>query len=88
MPQEEEVAESEPTLKSYLSPLKLFKSFRFHENFVDEVPGGYRSLTYSHNVDPMKYICPFEASGGVCNDRLCEFQHFRDMTLSGASTDI
>lgn len=32
----------------------------------------------------MKYLCPYEATGGVCNDRSCEFQHFRDVTLSGA----
>ncbi|KAJ1710801.1 hypothetical protein NYO67_7006 [Aspergillus flavus] len=66
----------------YVSPLKSFKAFRYHPRYTDEVTGGYRSLTYSHDIDPMVYLCPFEAAGGVCNDRSCEFQHFRDMTLS------
>ncbi|KAL3471018.1 hypothetical protein BJX99DRAFT_238362 [Aspergillus californicus] len=70
----------------YTSPLKSFKAYRYHPNYTDTVSDGYRSLTYSHNIDPMKYLCPFEASGGVCNDRSCEFQHYRDMALSGAST--
>jgi hypothetical protein len=33
---------------------------------------GYRSLTYSHDIDSMKYMCPYELAGGVCNDRSCE----------------
>ncbi|RJE18515.1 hypothetical protein PHISCL_09147 [Aspergillus sclerotialis] len=69
----------------YNSPLKYFKAYRYHPQYADEVSDGYRSLTYSHNIDPMRYLCPFEAAGGVCNDRSCEFQHFRDMSLSGAS---
>ncbi|PLB45882.1 hypothetical protein P170DRAFT_254313 [Aspergillus steynii IBT 23096] len=70
----------------YDSPLKHFNAYRYHPNYSGDTTQGYRSLTYSHNIDPMKYLCPFEAAGGVCNDRSCEFQHFRDMTLSGAST--
>ncbi|KAL3468635.1 hypothetical protein BJX64DRAFT_246444 [Aspergillus heterothallicus] len=66
----------------YVSPLRLFKSYRFHPNYSDDVSDGYRSLTYSHNIDPVRSFCPFESSGGVCNDRSCEFQHFRDMALS------
>ncbi|KAJ5104937.1 hypothetical protein NUU61_002284 [Penicillium alfredii] len=72
---------SETKFSPYVSPLRLFKAYRFHPNYTAEVPGGYRSLTYSHNIDPMKYLCPYELAG-VCNDRSCEFQHFRDMTLS------
>ncbi|RAK75068.1 uncharacterized protein BO72DRAFT_186311 [Aspergillus fijiensis CBS 313.89] len=75
------------TFTQYDSPLKHFKAYRYHPSYVENVANGYRSLTYSHNIDPMKYLCPFEAAGGVCNDRSCEFQHFRDMSLSGASTD-
>ncbi|RAH84865.1 hypothetical protein BO86DRAFT_208668 [Aspergillus japonicus CBS 114.51] len=75
------------TFTQYDSPLKHFKAYRYHPSYVENVAHGYRSLTYSHNIDPMKYLCPFEAAGGVCNDRSCEFQHFRDMSLSGASTD-
>ncbi|KAL2002863.1 hypothetical protein VTN02DRAFT_5700 [Thermoascus thermophilus] len=66
----------------YLSPLRYFKAYRYHPKFLEEVSGGYRSLTYSHNIDPMKAVCPFEAAGGICNDHSCEFQHFRDMSLS------
>ncbi|KAE8137045.1 hypothetical protein BDV38DRAFT_99732 [Aspergillus pseudotamarii] len=80
--------DSDQKFSPYVSPLKSFKAFRYHPKYTDEVTGGYRSLTYSHNIDPMVYLCPFEGAGGVCNDRSCEFQHFRDMTLSGASTDL
>jgi len=72
----------------YLSPLRYFKAYRYHPKFIENVSGGYRSLTYSHNIDPMKAVCPFEAAGGVCNDHSCEFQHFRDMSLSGALMDL
>ncbi|KAL4877515.1 hypothetical protein BJY04DRAFT_230616 [Aspergillus karnatakaensis] len=77
--------DSQRKFSPYTSPLKMFKAYRFHPDYNTNVPGGYRSLTYSHNIDPLKYLCPFEVSGGVCNDRSCEFQHFRDMALSGAS---
>ncbi|RAL06039.1 uncharacterized protein BO80DRAFT_343901 [Aspergillus ibericus CBS 121593] len=77
-----EPEEPEHKFSPYVSPLKYFKAYRYHPNFTENVSDGYRSLTYSHNIDPMKCLCPFEASGGVCNDRSCEFQHFRDMTLS------
>ncbi|KLJ12059.1 hypothetical protein EMPG_12816 [Blastomyces silverae] len=66
----------------YRSPLRLFKAYRYHPRFTEDVSGGYRSLTYSHNIDPHNYICPYEAAGGFCNDHSCEYQHFRDMTLS------
>ncbi|KAL4799637.1 hypothetical protein BDV19DRAFT_354442 [Aspergillus venezuelensis] len=66
----------------YISPLKMFKAYRYHPDYQNNVSGGYRSLTYSHNIDPLKHLCPFETSGGVCNDRSCEYQHFRDMALS------
>ncbi|OAX83480.1 hypothetical protein ACJ72_02150 [Emergomyces africanus] len=66
----------------YSSPLKLFRAYRYHPRFTEDINGGYRSLTYSHNIDPHNSICPYEAAGGYCNDHLCEYQHFRDMTLS------
>ncbi|RHZ63919.1 uncharacterized protein CDV56_108713 [Aspergillus thermomutatus] len=66
----------------YVSPLRWFKAYRYHPRFTENVSGGFRSLTYSHNIDSEKYLCPYEATGGVCNDRSCDFQHFRDMTLS------
>ncbi|KAK2738476.1 hypothetical protein FQN55_000530 [Onygenales sp. PD_40] len=66
----------------YNSPLKLFRAYRYHPLYSEDINGGYRSLTYSHNIDPKKYICAYEAAGGACNDHSCEFQHFRDMSLS------
>ncbi|KAL1981360.1 hypothetical protein VTN96DRAFT_2751 [Rasamsonia emersonii] len=66
----------------YISPLRYFKSYRYHPKFTENVSGGYRSLTYSHNIDPMKALCPYEAAGGVCNDNTCEFQHWRHMVLT------
>lgn len=78
---------SVPKYSPYVSPLRYFKAYRYHPCYTDEVSDGYRSLTYSHDIDPTKYLCPYELAGGVCNDRSCEFQHFRDLSLSGASTN-
>lgn len=66
----------------YESPLKHFHAFRFHPEYNDEVPGGYRSLTYSHKIDPNDTFCPWEL-GGVCNDKTCTYQHFKDVGLPG-----
>ncbi|KAJ5134183.1 hypothetical protein N7526_005548 [Penicillium atrosanguineum] len=66
----------------YVSPLRSFKAYRYHPNYAEDVSDGYRSLTYSHDIDTMKYFCPYEVAGGVCNDRSCDFQHFRDINLS------
>ncbi|CAI7658384.1 unnamed protein product [Penicillium bialowiezense] len=66
----------------YTSPLRSFKAYRYHPNFSEDIPSGYRSLTYSHDIDLMKTLCPYEISGGVCNDRSCDFQHLRDLSLS------
>ncbi|KAL8945076.1 MAG: hypothetical protein Q9216_000060 [Gyalolechia sp. 2 TL-2023] len=52
-------------------------------DFVSRVGNGYRSLTYSHNIDALKPLCPFEI-GGKCNDPACDNQHFKSMNLSGA----
>ncbi|KAH0547906.1 hypothetical protein GP486_008353 [Trichoglossum hirsutum] len=72
----------------YDSPLKQFRAYRYHRNYLKDVPGGFRSLTYSHNIDADKPLCKFETSGGgggvggVCNDAGCQDQHFRDMKLN------
>ena len=50
--------------------------------------GGFRSLTYSHNIQAHAELCRYEASGGICNDDRCNGQHFRDMGLSGACDRI
>ncbi|EPS34834.1 hypothetical protein PDE_09798 [Penicillium oxalicum 114-2] len=76
---------SNPTVSNftaYVSPLRYFKAYRYHPRYTNEVSDGYRSLTYSNDINPMKYLCKYEFAGGVCNDRSCQFQHFRDMSLS------
>ena len=67
----------------YESPLSQFNSYRFHPEYVKNVPGGFRSLTYSHRINPHKQLCRWELAGGICNDTSCEDQHFRDMSLTG-----
>ncbi|KAJ5672545.1 hypothetical protein N7507_001672 [Penicillium longicatenatum] len=75
-------ATSDSKFTPYVSPLRSFKAYRYHPGYTEDVSDGYRSLTYSHDIDSMNYFCPYELAGGVCNDRSCQFQHFRDMTLS------
>ncbi|KAF2202331.1 hypothetical protein GQ43DRAFT_314342 [Delitschia confertaspora ATCC 74209] len=92
---ERQVTISEPTLSTnlstndttpyvpYESPLRMFKSYRYHPNFSKEVAGGFSSMTYSHQIDADRPLCSFEASGGICNDPRCEGQHFKDLAISG-----
>ncbi|KAF2114238.1 hypothetical protein BDV96DRAFT_600955 [Lophiotrema nucula] len=67
----------------YESPLRMFKSYRYHKDFTNEVPGSFQSLTYSHQIDPSKPLCRFEADGGMCNDSQCDGQHFGGMGITG-----
>ncbi len=67
----------------YESPLKQFKSFRYHPKYLEEVSSGYRSLTYSHTINPEIPLCRYELDG-VCNDDSCQNQHLRSVGLSGA----
>ena len=73
-----------PPFVPYDSPLKKFKSYRYHPNFTQEVSGGFLSMTYSHQIDPMNPLCRFESTGGSCNDPQCPDQHFRTMNLTGS----
>ncbi|KAG0092742.1 Zinc finger C3H1 domain-containing protein [Podila epicladia] len=65
----------------YVSPLSMFRSFRFSPHFKVSTQG-YHSLTYSHRIDPMQKMCLFELSGGSCNDDSCRSQHLRDCGLT------
>ena len=65
----------------YKTPLSSFKSYRFHSDFNDTVKSGYRSLTFSNNIDPTRPLCPTELSGQVCQDPTCEEQHFNQLAL-------
>lgn len=69
--------------RPYISPLAHFKDFRFHPSYADTVPGGYRSLTYSHQIDPQGLLCPNEAQGNKCKDSRCEGMHWADFGISG-----
>ncbi|KAK1092432.1 hypothetical protein LTR48_004357 [Friedmanniomyces endolithicus] len=68
--------------RPYESVLAKFHDYRFHPDYLDSVAGGYKSLTYSHNIDPHTPWCPHEALGGQCNDRTCGNQHFRGMGVT------
>lgn len=70
----------------YKTPLSAFKTFRFHQDYNDTVKSGYRSLTYSNNIDPSRPLCPTELSGENCSDPTCEEQHFRQIGLPGMYT--
>lgn len=65
----------------YESPLKQFKSFRYHPQYLEEVSNGFRSLTYSHTINPEIPLCRYELDG-VCNDDSCPSQHLRSIGLS------
>ena len=68
----------------YQSPLRDFRSYRYHPRYLEMVNGGWRSLTFSNRIDPDKIFCVYEISGGKCNDSSCGDQHFRQISLSGA----
>ncbi|KAF3035812.1 hypothetical protein E8E12_004993 [Didymella heteroderae] len=72
-----------PRFTPYESPLRMFKSYRYHPQYTQEVDGGFLSLTYSHQIDAEKPLCPFESAGGSCNDPECPYQHFRGMGITG-----
>ncbi|KAG9776935.1 hypothetical protein KCU88_g4683, partial [Aureobasidium melanogenum] len=65
----------------YQTPLSTFKKFRFHRSYTDTVKTGYRSLTYSNQIDPSRPFCPTELSGEPCTDPKCEEQHFGQLGL-------
>jgi hypothetical protein len=68
----------------YESPLRMFKSYRYHPKFAQDVAGGFLSTTFSHQIDPEKPMCPYETAGGSCNDSACAEQHFRELGITGA----
>jgi len=70
----------------YESPLRVFRKFRFHPEYLRQVPGGFRSSTYSHRIEAQNTLCPYEGAGGQCNDDSCAFQHFAQMLIPGALT--
>ncbi|KAM3512669.1 hypothetical protein MY11210_003691 [Beauveria gryllotalpidicola] len=79
-----ETAGSASVQSSYLaydSPLRYFRSYRFHPEFSKVVAGGLRSATYSNKIDPKLPLCPDELAGNVCpRGKNCHFQHFAEMS--------
>ncbi|KAK4544744.1 hypothetical protein LTR36_003993 [Oleoguttula mirabilis] len=68
--------------KPYESALSRFHDYRYHPDYLSNVRGGFKSLTYSHKIDSTKTLCQFEAAGGKCNNKQCEHQHFQNMTIT------
>jgi hypothetical protein len=80
--EEEEV---DPTrFVPYQSALRQFKSYRYHPNYAQDVPSGFLSMTFSHQIDPDRPLCPDQAAGVACSIPDCQFQHFEAMNLTGA----
>ncbi|KXJ93950.1 hypothetical protein Micbo1qcDRAFT_158863 [Microdochium bolleyi] len=75
------VDDATESFSSYHSPLGYFRAYRFHPTFLDKVPGGLKSLTYSSKIDVEQMLCPSESDGQECPDPECEYQHFRKMVL-------
>ncbi|KAF2124221.1 hypothetical protein P153DRAFT_426669 [Dothidotthia symphoricarpi CBS 119687] len=67
----------------YESPLRMFKSYRYHPSYTQDVSGGFLSMTYSHQIDAETPLCQYESAGGSCNDAECPDQHFRGMGITG-----
>ncbi|KAI4602207.1 hypothetical protein KJ359_009445 [Pestalotiopsis sp. 9143b] len=73
-------------LLSYQSPLRYFQAYKFHPQYVENVAGGWKSMTYNSKIDVSRPICPFVLNDGQCpNGASCEFQHFDKMALSDSA---
>ncbi|KAG9377237.1 zf-C3H1 domain containing protein [Pyrenophora tritici-repentis] len=78
------VNEDEPVrFTPYESPLRMFKSYRYHPSYAQDISGGFLSMTFSHQIDPEKPFCQYESAGGSCNDPECPDQHFREAAITG-----
>ncbi|KAF2207091.1 hypothetical protein CERZMDRAFT_88849 [Cercospora zeae-maydis SCOH1-5] len=65
----------------YESPLRRFKDYRYHPEFTNTVSGGFKSLSFNHQIDPVKPVCPYEIEQGRCEVPNCGYQHFQEMVL-------
>lgn len=65
-----------PPPSRYVSPLFALRAFRLSRHFA-AAGADVTSSTWSHRIDPMRTICPYEQSGG-CNDPTCKYQHLKD----------
>ncbi|KAK9480676.1 hypothetical protein V1514DRAFT_325103 [Lipomyces japonicus] len=69
---------------TYYQPTFLYwKVFRFDSEYYKYASDGYGSLTYSNLIDPFKPMCSSELLDGKCKNRVCQYQHFRNMKFLG-----
>lgn len=70
----------------YLSPLRIFSSYRFSPCFsaFAAPKQGLLSGTFTNRINPFAIICQTELEGSRCTRRNCPGQHFRSILLSDA----
>ena len=71
----------------YETPGRYFKTFRYDDRFPSLVANGFKSLTFSNNIDPKQPFCLTELAGDECRDPFCNKQHFHQIELTGASEE-
>ena len=80
---QKQVPQKQSAFTPYQSPMMMFRDYRYHPDYLNNVAGGYQSLTYSHQIKDEKPLCPIETQGETCNDNDCDSQHFRSMGITG-----
>ncbi|XP_064489846.1 zinc finger C3H1 domain-containing protein-like isoform X2 [Ornithodoros turicata] len=70
-------------LKSYVSPLLHFRSYRLSANFLRLSNQSLDSQTFCHKLQCRAHLCRYELHG-TCNDDRCSWQHQRDYSCSDA----
>ena len=65
----------------YSSPLLVMGSYRLNPFYRTLFKLPLNSLTYSHKMDPNRFVCKYELQGR-CTDTKCPAQHMRDITPS------
>lgn len=83
-----QISERSSHFSPYETPRRYFKNFRYHGSFPEMVSSGYKSLTFSNNIDPKTPFCPTELAGETCQNARCEEQHFSQVALTGACKNL
>lgn len=70
----------------YLSPLRIFSSYRFSPCFsaFAALKQGLLSDTFTNRINPFGIVCQTELEGLRCTRRNCPGQHFKSILLSDA----
>ena len=66
---------------AYSSPLLVMGSYQLNPFYRTLFKLPLNSLTYSHKMDPNRFVCKYELQGR-CTDTKCPAQHMRDITPS------